>query len=144
MIFYRKILQWIRSHVNKEESENEPTFNVAEDIDKKLQQYSGPCNCSELVMSSDNPVTLRKHGESMGQFSLVGGMAGRPVYRHKQSQDYLFYQPKIEGWLVNDRPGTLYGRIQLQSTKVIVHLIPLWKIEKMILNVARMIPSVRI
>ncbi len=87
-------------------------------IDMELQQYRGPCNCSELMMSSNNPVTLRKHGESMGQYSIVGEMAGRPVYRHKQSQDYLFYQTKTESWLVNYRPGALNGRIQLQNSKV--------------------------
>ena len=125
----------------KEESENGKIFDKTEEVDEVLQQYTGPCNCSEVMMSSDNPVTLRKHGESMGLFSLVGGMTGRPVYRHTQSQDYLFYQPKIEGWLVNDRPGTLYGRIQLQSTKVrsFDRLMPSLKND-----VARMIPSVRI
>ena len=96
--------------------EKEQTFDTREKIDKEVQQ--GPCNCSKLVMSSDNPVTLQKHGQSMGHYSLVGEMEGRPVYRHRKSRDYLFYQPKTEGWLVNDRPGALNGRIQLQISKV--------------------------
>ena len=44
--------------------------------------YRGPCNCSKIIMSSNNPTTLTKHGAELGQYTLVGGLAGRPVYRH--------------------------------------------------------------
>ena len=113
---------------------------MREKIDKELQLHQGPCNCSELVMSTDNPVTLRKHGQSMGQYSLIGEMEGRPMYRHRRSQDYLFYQPKTEGWLVNKRPGALNGGIQLQISKVSA----LFPGCDEVMNVPRMIPSVRI
>ena len=101
-----------------DESEIRQSFQLTEQLGEELQHYNGPCNCSQLVMRSDNPVTLDKHGQSMGQYGLVGERAGRPMYRHKESQSYLFYQPNIEGWLVNETPGTSYGRIQLQTSKV--------------------------
>ena len=47
-----------------------------------LALYRGPCNCSKIIMSSNNPTTLTKHGAELGQYTLVGGLAGRPVYRH--------------------------------------------------------------
>ena len=47
-----------------------------------LAVYRGPCNCSKIIMSSNNPTTLTKHGAELGQYTLVGGLAGRPVYRH--------------------------------------------------------------
>ena len=88
-------------------------LDVASELGEELRPYRGPCNCSKLIMSSNNPVTLSKHGGELGQYSLVGGMAGRPVYRHVARPYYLFYQPESGGnWLVNNRPGQLYGGIQ--------------------------------
>ena len=113
--------------MNKDETENNQTFKLTELFGEELQHYNGPCNCSQLVMRSDNPVTLGKHGHSMGQYGLVDEMAGRPMYRHKESHSYLFYQPNIEGWLVNETPGTSYGRIQLQTSKVNSMMFP-WNV----------------
>ena len=63
--------------------------------------YRGPCNCSKLIMTSNNPATLAKHGGELGQYSLVGGMAGRPVYRCGQ---------------ITWRTGTIMGSVHLHCT----------------------------
>ena len=75
--------------------------------------YRGPCNCSKIIMSSNNPTTLSKHGAELGQYNLIGSLNERPVYRHHSREYYLFYQPQSGGnWLVNTKPGLLYGGIQ--------------------------------
>ena len=105
-------------------------LDVASELGEELRPYRGPCNCSKLIMSSNNPVTLSKHGGELGQYSLVGGMAGRPVYRHVARPSYLFYQPESGGnWLVNNRPGQLYGGIQ--NSKVRVMMIRTWNNDKL-------------
>ena len=78
-----------------------------------LKTYRGPCNCSKLIMTSNNPTTISKHGAELGQYILIGGLSGRPVYKHIHRSFFLFYQPESGGnWLVNTRPGLMYGGIQ--------------------------------
>ena len=107
-------------------------LDVASELGEELRPYRGPCNCSKLIMSSNNPVTLSKHGGELGQYSLVGGMAGRPVYRHVARPYYLFYQPESGGnWLVNNRPGQLYGGIQNSKVRVMMIRIRTWNNDKL-------------
>ena len=78
-----------------------------------LKNYRGPCNCSKLIMTSNNPTTISKHGSELGQYVLVGGLHGRPVYKHVHRSFFLFYQPESGGnWLVNTQPGLMFGGIQ--------------------------------
>jgi len=71
------------------------------------------CNCSTIIITSNNPVTVGKHSEELGQYRLAGELGGRPVYRHVRGGFYLYYQEESGGnWLVNTSPGLLYGGIQ--------------------------------
>ena len=97
-------------------SSNHPVFeelNTPAPELSGLRQYRGPCNCSKIIMTSNNPTTISKHGAELGQYTLVGGLHGRPVYRHIHRSFFLFYQPESGGnWLVNTKPGLMYGGIQ--------------------------------
>ena len=85
--------------------------------------YRGPCNCSKIIMSSNNPTTLSKHGAELGQYNLIGSLNERPVYRHNSREYYLFYQPQSGGnWLVNTKPGLLYGGIQNSKVSLSDHI----------------------
>ena len=88
------------------------------------------CNCSSILITSNNPVTVAKHSTELGQYRLAGELGGRPVYRHVRGGFYLYYQvsevqqlnvglskgPFQEesggNWLVNTAPGLLFGGIQ--------------------------------
>ena len=50
------------------------------------------CNCSTIIITSNNPVTVGKHSEELGEYLLAGEVGGRPVYRHVGGNFYLYYQ----------------------------------------------------
>ena len=50
------------------------------------------CNCSSILITSNNPVTVAKHSSELGQYRLAGELGGRPVYRHVRGGFYLYYQ----------------------------------------------------
>ena len=50
------------------------------------------CNCSSILITSNNPVTVAKHSTELGQYRLAGELGGRPVYRHVRGGFYLYYQ----------------------------------------------------
>eukprot|EP00090_Calanus_glacialis_P020657 TRINITY_DN31854_c0_g1_i1.p1 TRINITY_DN31854_c0_g1~~TRINITY_DN31854_c0_g1_i1.p1 ORF type:complete len:998 (-),score=131.89 TRINITY_DN31854_c0_g1_i1:38-3031(-) len=71
------------------------------------------CNCSKIIITSNNPTTISKHAKELGQYSLVGELSGRPVYKHVSRSYYLYYQQESGGnWLVNTKPGLLFGGMQ--------------------------------
>ena len=94
-------------------SKDRDTDRIRDEGKEKRSEYRGPCNCSKIIMTSNNPTTISKHGAELGQYNLIGSLNDRPVYRHDSRQFYLFYQPQSGGnWLVNTKPGLLYGGIQ--------------------------------
>ena len=94
-------------------SKDRDTDRIRDEGKEKRSEYRGPCNCSKIIMTSNNPTTISKHGAELGQYNLIGSLHDRPVYRHDSRQFYLFYQPQSGGnWLVNTKPGLLYGGIQ--------------------------------
>jgi hypothetical protein len=77
-----------------------PTFDTA-------------CSCPEIVLNSTKEATLSKHGTQMGKYALHGAKSGRPVYKHREREQYLYYHPYSGGnWLINSEVGLLYGGIQ--------------------------------
>eukprot|EP00092_Neocalanus_flemingeri_P105527 GFUD01135286.1.p1 GENE.GFUD01135286.1~~GFUD01135286.1.p1 ORF type:complete len:415 (-),score=38.97 GFUD01135286.1:208-1452(-) len=76
-------------------------------------ELSEVCNCSKIIITSNNPTTIAKHAKELGQYALVGELSGRPVYKHVSRSYYLYYQQESGGnWLVNTKPGLLFGGMQ--------------------------------
>ena len=110
----RTTTQIARKPEKKPTKKFRPSTNYElEDPEPRLKHYKGPCNCTRIIMTSNNPTTISKHGSELGQYNLIGGLGGRPVYRHIHRSFYLFYQAESGGnWLVNTRPGLTFGGIQ--------------------------------
>ena len=71
------------------------------------------CDCPRIVITSQNPNTIEKHGNQLGHYRLNKVQNGRPVYQHETNQQFLYYHPYSGGnWLINSAVGLLYGGIQ--------------------------------
>jgi len=91
------------------------SFSASNSVTNSIVQpvLSNICNCSKIIITSNNPTTISKHAKELGQYSLVGELSGRPVYKHMSRSYYLYYQQESGGnWLVNTKPGLLYGGMQ--------------------------------
>ena len=71
------------------------------------------CDCPRIVISSQKPDTIAKHGSQLGSYHLRRVLNGRPVYEHDSEKQFLYYHPYSGGnWLINSAVGLLYGGIQ--------------------------------
>lgn len=71
------------------------------------------CDCPEIEVSSENEATKDKHGNQLGKYRLIQVQAGRPIYKHENADQFLYYHPYSGGnWLINTEIGLLYGGIQ--------------------------------
>jgi len=100
-------------------NKNFESFSAANSVTKSQsltntnEVLSDICNCSKIIITSSNPTTISKHAKELGQYSLVGELSGRPVYKHVSRSYYLYYQQESGGnWLVNTKPGLLFGGMQ--------------------------------
>ena len=98
-------------------NKNFESFSAANSVTKSQtltnSALSDICNCSKIIVTSNNPTTISKHAKELGQYALVGELSGRPVYKHVSRSYYLYYQQESGGnWLVNTKPGLLYGGMQ--------------------------------
>ena len=71
------------------------------------------CPCKEIVVTSNHTATVEKHGSQLGVYELHGERAGRPLYKHRDREQFLYYHSYSGGnWLINNEVGLLYGGIQ--------------------------------
>ncbi|TRY80119.1 hypothetical protein TCAL_14827 [Tigriopus californicus] len=75
--------------------------------------FDTTCTCKEILINSTNEPTIAKHSTQLGRYELHDVKSGRPVYKHKERNQFLYYHPYSGGnWLINSEVGLLYGGIQ--------------------------------
>lgn len=75
--------------------------------------FDTTCTCKEILINSTNEPTIAKHSTQLGLYELHDVKSGRPVYKHKERSQFLYYHPYSGGnWLINSEVGLLYGGIQ--------------------------------
>ena len=85
------------------------------------------CDCERLVFSTRNPLAVRKHENSYGEYFLfdVSKEDGSPVYQHFAGIEYMY---KRDGhWLVSDKIGLHEAGLQNQVSKLFQIIIKLWR-----------------
>ena len=96
--------------------------NRANSTEKRPLLSSTVCDCPKIVISSQNPNTVEKHGSQLGPYKLQDVQDGRPVYKHESNNQYLYYHPYSGGnWLINSEVGLLYGGIQNSKVPLTPH-----------------------
>ena len=85
------------------------------------------CDCERLVFSTRNPLAVRKHENSYGEYFLfdVSKEDGSPVYQHFAGIEYMY---KRDGhWLVSDKIGLHEAGLQNQVSKSFQIIITLYR-----------------
>ena len=82
------------------------------------QKVPNGCNCGRLVFSTRNPLAVRKHENSYGEYFLfdISKEDGSPIYQHFAGIEYMY---KRDGhWLVSDKIGLHEAGLQNQVCKM--------------------------
>ena len=78
------------------------------------QKVPNGCGCGRLVFSTRNPLAVRKHENSYGEYFLfdINKEDGSPIYQHFAGIEYMY---KRDGhWLVSDKIGLHEAGLQNQ------------------------------